>query len=143
MAEYVIPPTPINLLGHGVIHRAFVSLPSYMQEDERRPLQERVIFFECGRTENKGLYLAGLLNMMWSLPDDKATKWLEHGDIYNIYSVHELMEINISGDPELRVLETGSGPDGIHYAKQCDVDLFVTPRVANRLQKLLKISANI
>ncbi|MDD2661737.1 MAG: hypothetical protein PHY54_18965 [Methylococcales bacterium] len=79
--------------------------------------------------------------MTWQLPDNKANKWLEHGCIYNIYSMNELMEINFSDDPELRVLETGSGPDGINYAKQCDVDLFVTPRVAHRLQELLKVTA--
>ena len=138
MKKYVLPPTPINSLGHGLVYRAFVSLPLYMQDDARRPLQERVVFFECGETQDKGIYLADLLNKVWQLPDNKANEWLEHGDIYNIYSTKELMEINISDDPEMRVLETGGGPDGIHYAKQCDVDIFVTPRVAQRLRELLE-----
>lgn len=123
---------PVSNLGHTVVYRAFVLLSGYIQD------AERVVFFECEKNQNKGVYLANLLNMVWSLPDDNANKWLEHGDIYNIYSVQELMEINLSDDPELRVLETGSGPDGIHYAAQCDVDLFVTPKVAQRLQDLVQ-----
>lgn len=120
----------LNLICQGVLYRAFVSLPEYMQDDER------TVFFEAPRSVHAGQYLADLLAKAWCINDVKT--WANSDFIYNVYSANELIDINISDIVDMRLLETGSGPDGIHYAHQNDVDLFVSPRIARRLLGLFQ-----
>lgn len=65
------------------------------------------------------------------------------GYIYNIYSAAELLSeaSNAGHENDLTLFEIGCGgngidavgPDGVHYARTSEVDLFVTPRVARHL----------
>lgn len=134
---------PIHALGNGVLHRAIVSLPRHMTERDR-PLQERFIFFEAPSRQGACQYLERLLATAWCTD---TADWGELGLIYNIDDAAELQRSRYGADEtgELSVLECGCGGDGIeavgehrvHYARDRDVDVFTTPRVAVRLRELL------
>ena len=123
------------------LHRAYVGLPDRMCENGRC-LQERVVFFEVPDGAKAWEHLEALLRAAWC---EDTTDWLENGAIYNVRSARELFDENCSIAPllrnenDLRLFESGwggrdgIGPEHIHYSRACDVDLFVTPRVAARL----------
>lgn len=123
------------------LHRAYVSLPDRMCESGRS-LQERAVFFEVPDGARAWEHLEGLLRTVWC---EDTTDWCEDGAAYNVRSARELFEENSSIAPllrnqnDLRLFESawggrdGIGPEHIHYSRACDVDLFVTPRVAARL----------
>ncbi len=133
--------------------RAFVSLPDPMC-DRERPMQERVVFFEVPATTflrgQMWTRLATILTAAWDVPAADLERLA-----YNQSSEWELVNEQSYGGPatgDLRLLETGSGgeitrgivPPGaadpncaIHYARAADIDLFVTPRTAARLQKAI------
>lgn len=138
---------PVTALGNGILHRAIVALPSCMVGADR-PLQERVVFFEAPSEFAAAAHLERLLASAWCTD---TTQWAERGHIYNVEAVRERLHDERSSsfaEPaagELRLLDTGCGgdgpgavgPDRIHFARAADVDLFVTPRVAERLRALL------
>ncbi|AIY44216.1 hypothetical protein LT85_p037 (plasmid) [Collimonas arenae] len=139
-----IPPSrPITSLGSGILFRAIVSLPVVMADDSR-VMQDRIVFFESPSRLEPGLRLEKLLAAIWCRDTEN---WCERGYIYNIDSVNGLFDRAFGDEStgELRLFETGSGgevtpavgPDRIHYARENEVDLFVTPRVAGRLRELL------
>lgn len=134
----------ITELGNGKLYRAIVALPDFMTELDQ-PLQERVVFFEVPHgVDYAGYHLESLLAKVWCVD---TLNWCNRGTIYNIFTVAELekwafdrVQIN-----DLTLFEIGAGGDGInaicpnriHYARVGRVDLFVTPRVARRLQDAL------
>jgi hypothetical protein len=109
-----------------------------------RPLQERVVFFEAPHNADYAGHVEALLAKVWGV---NTLDWCARGYIYNITSATELMSwaFDVGQDSDLTLFETGSGgngieavgPNRIHYARTGDVDLFVTPRVARRLQDAL------
>lgn len=133
-----------NTMGVGQLHRAYVSLPAHLTEAER-PLQERVVFFEAPAGVKPWQHLEALLRAAWC---EDTTDWCERGFVYNVTSARELFDEGAScSEPparihgyDLRLFECGwGGRDGIgaehiHYSRTVDIDLFVTPRVAARLQ---------
>jgi len=135
---------PIPYLGNGILHRAVVALPPLMVRGDDA-FEERIVFFESPDSMQSAKHLESLLSVAWCV---NAENWCENGYIYNVRSIHELKVETFSSDSttELYVLETGRGgngitaigPDRIHYARESQVDIFVTPRVAARLHELLE-----
>lgn len=129
---------PIPYLGNGILHRAVVTLPALMVRGEDA-FEERIVFFECPNSMQSAKHLESLLSVAWCV---NAENWREDEYIYNLRSIHELKGETFSSDSttELYLLETGSGgngitaigPDRIHYARESQVDIFVTPRVAGK-----------
>ena len=134
-------PMPVVALGNGALYRAIVSLPERMAESNRH-LQERIVFFEASRLTDPCSRLEKLLALAWCI---NTEGWCEQGCIYDIETAEDLLGSSYAAvdTGELRLLEIGAGgdeaigPDQVHYARAPEVDLFVTPRVATRLQELL------
>lgn len=137
----------VTSLTRGHLCRAIVSLPDCLCEHDR-PIQDRIVFFERPNFTMEGAraHLASLLKAAWGV--DTSGWGMSDSHIYNINSLGELLEFSYASegmDPELRMFETGCGgglsfsvgPDRVHYARPKDVDLFVTPKAAARLQEHL------
>lgn len=131
----------ITAIGNGILHRAFVALPPSLSEPGDS-MQERIIFFEAPSLAGRGQHLAQVLAAVWG---EDTHDWVDRGFIYNTKSVTDLTS-DAFGDHttgELRLLEVGAGGSSgvgenrIVYARDTDVDLFVSPRVATRLRELL------
>lgn len=124
--------------------RAFVFLPNHLRDTSEWARTERTVFFEASPRITRGTrheQLARLLSIAWDAP---LLAMQEDGVIYNLATERELIEEwghMSAGD--LRLLEIGrGGTDGIgerqyHFARAADVDLFVTPRTAQRLRHAL------
>jgi hypothetical protein len=124
------------------LHRAIVALPAGLCSDHRA-LQERIVFFETGAPYPCAT-LEMLLSELWHV---EAIGWGERGFIY-VSSAHDRLHGGESfaepEDGDLRLFDTGIGSElcgvgasRIHYARRADVDLFVTPRLAVRLNAAL------
>lgn len=130
-----------DMLGLIGLYRAFVSLPDSMTHRDR-PVQGRVVFFECPFGQDRGEHLQQLLAALWQVP---TGDWCERGLIYAIDSAFDrragqgnsCLSVD-SGD--LCLLDTGCGggegvgAEYIHFAREKDIDLFVTPAKAARLR---------
>lgn len=137
------PNNRITALANGVLYRAIVTLPNFMAERDQ-PYDERIVFYEAPGKEDYGRHLEALLAKTWCLD---TINWCHQGFIYNIYSAEELLSERSKAGQEndLALFEIGwggkgidaVGPEAIHYARKGRVDLFVTPRVARRLQDAL------
>lgn len=115
------------------LYRAFVSLPTSMQERDRS-MQERIVFFE-GPMQGEAAHLEQLLALVWAVD---TANWCQDGHIYNLRHARELLAENLSESPDARLLEIGWGGDvSIHYTGAADVDLFVTPQLHMRLRAAL------
>lgn len=139
----------VRILAKGHLAVAIVTLPEGCglagPEDT---FAERRVFFEAQKPENLAGQLQELLARAWCVD---TSDWLEHGLICNVYSAEEAIAQGVAeGLPEeLALFECGSGsesfgvgPDLIHYWRQNEIDLLVTPRVAHRLRFwLAKIEA--
>lgn len=130
---------PITALSKGWLCRAYVGLPPELTRQAHSQVTERLVFFEAPKLENLGAYLENLLEHLWQTPGDRL-------DIYNAYHVDAWMRERAFGEEatgELRMLEGGFGSDGVgadgirYHRPHDEIDLFVTPLVAERLHALL------
>lgn len=137
---------PITSLCTGSLHRAIVELPEALTTPEY-PLQERVVFFEVPANREDGrTYLRELLSKAWAVD---TADWAHHGLISGVASLHELVTQSFgdSAHEDIRLFETGAGGNGpeavgferVHYARAHTVDLFVSPRVAARLNEAMAV----
>lgn len=131
----------IESSGVCTLHRAIVAVPDI---SSTRVYAERVVFFEAN-IDKAGSQLQQILALVWGVD---TTNWCEDGSIYNVNSASELERDSWAGKIDgdgLYLFETGCGgakgigPGRIHYARAADVDCFVSPRHAKRLQRGLWI----
>ena len=127
------------------LYRAIVDLPDCLAAPDRSA-RSRIIFFESSSGMRPEQQLERLLAVAWGLD---TSCWFERGYAYNLSSARD----RLTGDEsfvedeggDLRLFDIGAGgdgldavgPDRIHFARAADVDLFTTPRVAERLQACL------
>lgn len=124
-----------------LLHRAIVAVPGAHYES----YAERVVFFEVPLRANPARHLEQLLAVLWH---QDTTGWAEDGAIYNIDNAGELAKSGGAGQADedgLYLLEVGSGKEGIgphrvYYARADHVDLYVSPRLATRLQGALAMT---
>lgn len=137
---------PIRILAKGRLAVGTVTLPegSGLTGSEDT-FAERLVFFEAQGVASLGEQLQELLSTVWCID---TSWWLEHGLICNVFSVQDaIAQGGAHGLPEeLALFECGAGsasfgvgPDLIHYWREADIDLFVTPRVAERLRCLISM----
>lgn len=134
-------------VSHPHLHRAIVALPLHMMCAGHH-LQERVVFFMAPHGVHAATHLAEMLALAWGVD---TREWCDRGYIYNVDSARMMTRPSAGAQPcanalqmALLLLETGFGgsdavgPEGQHYARAADVDLFVTPRVAEQLHAALR-----
>lgn len=133
---------PIASTGVGSLHRAVVAVPD---PSALRPYAERQVFFEVHTSVSPCAHLAKVLALVWGI---ETAHWCEHGGIYNIRSASEMARDCWAGTADSDGLylfeigaggENGVGPGRVHYARAADVDCFVSPLLASRLQRVLWI----
>lgn len=134
---------PVGSFCEGRLFRARVCLPVEMIE-EYEPLMDRMAFFEAPSADQSALIIEALIAAAWCL-DTKG--WVAEGQIYGIQPVANIRSRSYIPGPasDLQIFEDGLGgdinqaigPERIRYARARDVDLFVSPPVANRLHDAL------
>ncbi|WP_321959279.1 hypothetical protein [Burkholderia cenocepacia] len=140
LMKKLVPALSIDVLATGALYRAFVVLPAALCR-AGRTYDERTVLFEVPAGIDEAVHLERLLEVAWSA-DTRG--WTDGCSIYNIISAAELLASKPGPSSELRLLDVGGGVDGVgpakaYYARAVDVDLFVTPPVAERLHELLSI----
>lgn len=129
MVGAVLGAVPTEVLGEGL--RALDAEPP-----------ERFVFFEAPPLVDPGLHIEKLLSAAWCID---CSTWIERGRIYGLETGRALLASSYGAVDmgELSLFEIGAGggpheaigPDEIRYARLHEVDIFVTPRVAARLQQ--------
>jgi hypothetical protein len=125
----------------GTLYRATVCVDEVFGESPDEP-QERFVFFEVPPLVDPGLHIEKLLTAAWCI---ECADWLERGQIYGVETGQSLLASSYGAvdTGELSLFEIGAGggpdeaigPDRIRYARAHEIDLFVSPRVASRLQQ--------
>ncbi len=136
--------TSLGFPGFWRLYRAVVSVPAHMAPLDRN--HDRVVFFEVSGTIQPEQQLERILATTWCV---STAGWSEDGCIYNLSNARERLQGGDSfADDDagaLRLFDIGCGGDGpdavgddrVHYARAANVDLFVTPRVAEQLHTAL------
>ena len=131
---------PIASSGVGSLHRAVVAVPD---PSALRPYAERIVFFEVHTSVSPCAHLESVLALVWGI---ETAHWCEDGGIYNIRSASEMARDCWAGAADSDGLylfeigaggEDGLGPGRVHYARAADIDCFVSPLLASRLQQVL------
>jgi hypothetical protein len=128
-------------LCRGTLHRATVCVDEVLGESTDGP-PERFVFFEVPPLVDPGLHIEKLLAAAWCI---ECGDWLDRGQVYGIETGQSLLASSYGAVDmgELSLFEIGAGggpdeaigPDRIRYARVHEIDLFVTPPVAGRVQQ--------
>jgi hypothetical protein len=133
--------TPQFTDGLGMLYRAVVAVPDKLAAGER--YDERIVFFQSPTDADAANVIEDLLALAWGVD---TYGWCEHGSIYNVTSAPDLAKQSDASQADtdyLYLLKTSWGPtvgvgtSGIGYARDHQVDLFVTPRHTKRLRAAL------
>jgi hypothetical protein len=120
--------------------RAYV----YPPDSVTRSSASRTVFFDVPtRDTNRGAYLVQLLATLWGVDAGEL-----EGCVESIRDEFDLAHDSYGGNDlnrgDLCLLESGAGgsfgvgPKGIHYAAAGEVDLYVSPRHAQRIRAALQ-----
>lgn len=138
-----VTPLSISSVAKGTLFVAVVEPPESLVG--RDGIWERRVFFELAysETRNPAERLQELLGQVWNVD---TSDWLDRGLICNVQEASECISQSLAEGTQDRVLglfECGSGsesfgvgPDLIHYWRRNEVDMFVTPLVAERLSQI-------
>jgi|8_EtaG_2_1085327.scaffolds.fasta_scaffold29700_4 hypothetical protein len=138
-----VTPLQISSVARGMLFVAVVEPPESLVG--RDGIWERRVIFELpySKALNPAEWLQELLGQVW---DVDTSDWLDRGLICNVQEASECISQSLAEGTQERVLglfECGSGsesfgvgPDLIHYWRRNEVDMFVTPLVAERLSQI-------